>query len=737
MKKVLVLVCLCAVFAGCAPKRPSATLPQPTLPSLPEKTTYFLRGDLVVGGSHLLQKAQHGQGSVSFDQVFAGSGDHRDPAVYTLRQSISSTTGMKWAPPTWETADDRYVLELISSGFYEMALNTQGDGFTFVCEMAAAPPQDVTEEYAGRFGITAGETGRAWRILLNPQACWADGEAINADTYLYSYQQLLHPKMHNRRADSVYAGAFSVVGAREYLYGQAAWDQVGIVKEGEYALVFVTASAIADPEFYVPYYLMSTPLVYPPLWEACKTGFDQDGKQVDPVSPAAVTISTNYGTSLDTTMSYGPYRLTYFELDKQITLERNEKWYGYRDDRHHGQYQADRISCQVLSSYATELLAFLSGELDSIQLQAQDLPTYAASPAIRYMPESYTTKLTFNTSSEALGKRGNQILANVHFRKAISLAIDRARFAAGYTAAGVPGFGLINEMYVYDPFTGASYRESPGAKNALVQLYQIDPDRFGDLSQAYNAITGYDVEYARALMDLAAREAIRAGDYDGVSPIVLQLSVYQSQEIYVQMFRFLQEALQQACRSTALEGKVQLQMVVDADYYATMESGLTDLIFSTWGGSSFDPYSILYQCYCDAGAEEASNQMEYGFDAAKVQVRLRLDGRDFTHSLQRWARWCAGEGEKLQSDDGSVTLGAFREYDATTRCQLYADLEFAYLSQYVAVPLYERNSAMLLSHKGDYPVRQYIDPVGFGGVRFYSFRYDDATWETVKKELKY
>ena len=607
-------------------------------------------------------------------------------------------------------------------------LNETGDGFTVMPEMAIAPPQDVTAQYAGRFGIEAGDTARAWLLELNPDACWDNGQPINADTYVYSYQQLLDRKMMNRRADSVYAGDFAIVGAKDYLYGKAGWEQVGILKAGEYKLVLITEAPIRDPNFYVPYYLMDTYLVYEPLWESCKTFFDSRGNTVSREDPDVASVTTRYATSLDTSVSYGPYKLTYFELDKQITLERNENWYGYRDGRHLGQYQADRISCQVISGHSTALLAFLSGDVDAINLQSADMADFAGSPQLRYLPESYTTKLTFNTDAKALSRRGAQVLSNVYFRQAFSLAIDRTRFAAAYTSAGEPGYGILNESYIYDPYQGLSYRQSDGAKNALVQLYGLEA--FGE--NAYDAITGYQPDLARGLMQLSYTQCVESGLYDGQSPITLTLSVYQSDDLYVQMFHFLQDALASACKGTGFEGKVQLQMAVDADYYATMESGLTDMIFSTWGGSAYDPYGVLYRCYCDAGAAEYPNQMEYGFDAGQVEVVLTVDGGRKSASLQTWARWCASDpGAKI---DG---LSAFREYDAATRCKLYADLEFAYLSQYVVAPLYYRNAARLLSQKGDYPVQSYVDPVEFGGIRYYTFRYDDAQWEKIKGSLQY
>ena len=267
-----------------------------------------------------------------------------------------------------------------------------------------------------------------------------------------------------------------------------------------------------------------------------------------------------------------------------------------------------------------------------------------------------------------------------------------------------------------------------------MRLYGLTFGPEGDyetLDDAYRAITGFDPELARQYMQLAYTEAVASGLYDGKSEIVLQLSVYQSDDTYVQMYHFLNNALQSACQGTGLEGKVGLKMVVDEDYYATMESGRTDIIFSTWGGAAYDPYSLLYNCYCDGGIREYPNQMEYGFDSAAVKLTIRLSGRDYTASVQDWARWCAADGAvSISAGDGSALL-PFASYDSYTRSAVYADLEFAYLSQAVAVPLYSRSSATLLSQKGHYPTDVYQELTGFGGIAFYRYDYTDEQWEKI------
>ena len=803
-----------------------------------DEWTVDYANNTVYAGSATTKLGSASSGTLNYS-IYAGQSgkDYTDPAVYTFHDYTAGMTNMKWSTHTWETSDDSYVLDFISSGFYDFQLNSTKDSWAIACEMAAELPKDVTADFVGQYGIKEGEKAKAFKVVLNPNACWEDGTPINADSYMYSYKELLDPKMLNRRADSLYAGDFEIVGAKAYFYqgseafsaigapvsdwlaaggneadlyvdlsfwgvakedgstyasvsddtmirdeavpegededyvsakylyetylgagcpyeayseqylgtlesyeGGMSFDKVGIVKTGDYELVFITTNPIDQWEYYAPYNLSGTYLVYPEMWESCKTYFDSNGTKVNANSNDIASITTNYCTSAENTMSYGPYRLAYFELDKQMTFERNEKWYGYSDGKHKGQYQTDIVSCQVIGEQATALLAFQNGEIDNVGLVAADMATYGSSDYIRYTPQSYTTKLSFNTDVTKTTERGTQIMCNPTFRKAFSLAIDRNKFATSYTAAGSAGFGLLNYLYVYDPFTGETYRDTDGGKEALVHLYGLtygEDGDYDDLDEAYEAITGYDVELSQKLMKQAYDECVASGLYDGNAKVEIELRVYQGDDVYVQMFNYLKSALETACQGSGFEGKVTLTMTVDADYYETNYSGGADMIFTTWGGATYSPWTMLYQCYCDA-SDGSGQQMEYGFDTSKVMVTMKLDGKNFTTSLQNWALWVNGDTTvKIKSEDSSVILATFAEYDSDTKASIFGKLEYSYLSFFTTTPVYYRNTGSLVSQKGDYPVKQYIDMVGFGGLRFYTYNYDDEAWEGVRNNLTY
>ena len=129
--------------------------------------------------------------------------------------------------------------------------------------------------------------------------------------------------------------------------------------------------------------------------------------------------------------------------------------------------------------------------------------------------------------------------------------------------------------------------------------------------------------------------------------------------------------------------------------------------------------------------------MEYGFDSNAVYVALKINGHQFVETLQTWARWMDAQDITLTSQDGELTLDAFGNYDAESRCNLFAGMEYVYLANYVNTPIYYRNVGSLVSQKGDYAVTEYVDLVGFGGIAFYTYNYTDAEWAEVAGTLEY
>lgn len=151
-----------------------------------------------------------------------------EPATYTYR-SYSSALGTNWNDHTWEMNADDLILGYVSSPFCTMSiLDSENGVYQWVWEMATGIT-DVTAEHQDdltKYNVTLqpGQTaettteGYVFEIALNPEARWENGEAINADNYIYSMKQLLNPEMKNYRANLYYAGENAVAGAYNYYF---------------------------------------------------------------------------------------------------------------------------------------------------------------------------------------------------------------------------------------------------------------------------------------------------------------------------------------------------------------------------------------------------------------------------------------------------------------------------------------------------------------------------------------
>lgn len=626
-----------------------------------------------------------------------GNTKKSDNATYTYNTSIGTSTVHTLNPHEWEYSTELDIMELTQRGLYDIAFKKDG-GYEIINEMAAAPATDVTKDYAGneKYGIPADATkGYAFEIKLREEAVWEDGTAINADTYVYSLQQVLDPNIQAYRASTHYSGTYALANAEAYFNQEegVTFEDVGLIKKDDYTIVMIYALPMAnDYMFY--WNLTNNWLVKEDIYEANK----QD---------AGGLTKTTYGTSVDTYTSYGPYKLVEWQEDKVIKLTKNDKWYGWSLPEFEGQYQTTDVVYQIIDEHTTNMQLFMQGNLDYVLLDATDLDTYGTSDYIVYLPTSYTYKLSFNTGREALEARSGDginklLMLYPDFREAISLSINRAEFCQQVYPAQSAAFGLLNDVYVYDTVTGDKYRDTDAAKDVLCDVYEVE---------SYDDLTGYNVEEAAKLYEKAYQAALEAGDITEDDKVVLQLNVSSNNETDVNATNFINDAVQAAVKGTSLEGKISVEMLQVDDYYASMKAGTADLIFSAWGGNEVDPYSML-ECYCNF---DYYCDGEYGFDNEE-EITLTIDGKEYTYSYFDWFK--------------ELYEGQWATADTKIRLEVLAAVEGALLENYHTLPLRNYRQAYLLSQKVEYITYDFdvmiIEP--FGGFRYMTYNYTDAEW---------
>ncbi|MBO5197145.1 MAG: hypothetical protein J6B85_01300 [Lachnospiraceae bacterium] len=567
-------------------------------------------------------------------------------------------------------------------------------GYASVDDAVAAGVTDLYIDMEGAWAVTDEDGNNIFSITDENKLRDEAVEEGEEGDYI-SPKEVYDGYFANGMANAAYQADY--IYAQNGVYEATAWENVGLYAEDDYTIVLVLTSPISD--FYLYYNLSSNWLVKKDLYEANMTQTGDIKK-------------TTYGTSVDTYMSYGPYKLTEYQVDKQITMEKNDTWFGYSDPAYEGLYQTTKINTQVVETHATALQMFLKGELDNVGLDAEDMETYRTSDFVMYTPESYTSKLTFNCSKEALETLEETAGANINmtmlayedFRHAIALSIDRTAFAEQCTATHQPGYGLLNYMYVYDPESGALYRDSELAKQALCEAYGVSDE---------SEITGFDKVQAAALYTKAYNDAIAAGDLKEGDTVQINFHMYKSDDAYKKMFNFIEAGILEAAKGTPFEGKIKLEFVEDPDYYDNAMTGKTGIIFSTWGGSSMDPFGIM-QCYVDP-----TMYHEYGFDH-EADLTLTVNGEEITKS---WYDWY-----------DALCNGEYKLADVDTRLEILAGFESAYLQTYVCTPMYYRTSASLCSRKVTYATDSYVQLVGFGGIAEMTYNYTDEEWAAYLAE---
>lgn len=471
------------------------------------------------------------------------------------------------------------------------------------------------------------------------------------------------------------------------IHSSASWSDVGFLKTGDYEITLILKTKVDI--FLVKYNLATNFIVKKDLYEADKA---------------------SYGTSAESYSSFGPYKLVTYLESRVMVFERNENWYGYTDGNHRGQYMATTVNCTVISDHDAALADFLSGKLDKLTLTASDMEKYGNSEYILFTPQDFTSKLSFNGDIEALKKRETEgvnksILAYKDFRKAISLCIDRVSFCLACTANHTAGYGLLNYMYVCDSATGEKYRDTAAAKEALCSLYGV---------KNVAEITGYDPNTAKELFESAYTRCLEDENISETDKIVLEMSVPRDDEGMQKTVRFINDAVVSAVMGTSLEGRVSVVLKADPDFYENCRRGLTDMIVSTWGGNAMDPYSIM-ESYCSN-----DKHYEYGFDAEAEFLTLVLNGEETTKTFTEWYV--------------SLSAGEYASADKDTRLTVLAGIEKGILEQYFTTPLYYRTAASLQGRKITNATETYVQNVGFGGIRYMVFNYNDEEWAAYVSE---
>jgi oligopeptide transport system substrate-binding protein len=217
------------------------------------------------------------------------------------------------------------------------------------------------------------------------------------------------------------------------------------------------------------------------------------------------------------------------------------------------------------------------------------------------------------------------------------------------------------------------------------------------------------------------------------------------------MMKFISKALSDVVQAAVAKLKEQdankykdlaletfIETIKDENYYDTAKNGGYDLIFSIWGGAAINPYGLM-QVYCDT---EFESNCEYGFKGKQNSIFLEIDynenGTIEANEKRTFHDWYTFLNNEFTEQDREAPNFDQELYNKvhTEKLNILAGIEAGILNRFQAIPLYARNSADILSFKVDYITSQYINLIGYGGIRFMRFNYDDAKWADLIKTGK-
>ena len=537
-----------------------------------------------------------------------------------------------------------------------------------------------------------------------------------------------------------------------------AWEDVGIYAiPEENAIVLCLDKAYSflkedgSLSVWAPYYFSSLPLVKKDLYESCK------------IAPAdgATLWTSNYNSSLETTASWGPYKLAEFEAGSHYKLVKNDNWYGWNMEQYKNQYNITAVNCRKVEEFATKWMGFLNGSYDDASLQTENVAEYLDSKYVYFTSTSTGTfgmQLFSDLSVLKESENNNGILAIQEFRHAFNLGLNRSDIVEKiWPGSAVPCFGLLNVAYYYDIENspeledGGQYRNATIAKEGILRAYGFEQAEDGtwttgeltglSTDDAYDTLTGYNPTLAKEKMAAAIEILLADPEAYGYDPSKNITLVYgSSSDSDKQRFRanYLQEILDGLTVGTALEDKIDVvfDASAGAQWAEAFRSGATQIGFGYgFSGNAFNPFDIIGAF---VNPDDDLNYHMY-WDTSSINMTLTMPegdyegaGEEITMSVQNWYYCLNG----LAATENQVKTYNWGEgfAPAEARLVILSALEELTIKESRSVMLIADGGGSFLGAKFSYFSEDEHTFMGFGGMRYMEVNYTDAEWAAYVAE---
>lgn len=430
--------------------------------------------------------------------------------------------------------------------------------------------------------VEKGADGMSYTFTLK-DAKWSNGTAVTAKDFVFSWKRLVDPAVA-----SEYAFIMEIAGVKNAAAissGEMPVDQLGVTAKDDKTL-------FVELDVPVPYFesLMAFPSFLPVNEEFFTAAGD------------------TYGTSPDTLLSNGPFKITAYEpAATTITLEKNADYWDAKA------VALDGIQYQVIKDSQQAMLSYQNGDLDVATLSGEQVEQFQADPEFTNVVAGYLWYISPNQKVAGL--------ENENLRKALALSFDKASVVNNILKDGsiVADFAVPTKLATGPD--GKDFRETTGT--------YLSTDKANAL-----------VLWEKAKTELGVTE-------------LKYTMIVEDTESAINVAQFIQSEVQATLPGITIE----LQTMPKKNRVERMQSGDFELGLTRWGPDYADPMT-----YLDMWTTDSPNN--YGFWSNSEYDEIIESAKKGVLALDLEARWEALKGAEKIVMDAAVILPVYQKGDA-------------------------------------------------------------------------
>lgn len=235
------------------------------------------------------------------------------------------------------------------------------------------------------------EDGLTYTFHLRKDAKWSNGDPVTAKDFVFAWNQLF---TQENAAPYASTWAALIKGAEDMLATGTTAEGVGYKAVDDYTLELVLDGPCT--------YILSV-LAFPNFYPMNEKAYTEMGG-IDA-----------YGTEADLFCTNGAFKMTSWEHENEIVLEKNADYYAADE------IKLDKITMAMISDTTTAYNSFVAGDLDMIGLSGdQVVQATGAGYTIQSYDDGSCWYFEFNTTQKGLN--------NPKVRKALTYAVDAESF---------------------------------------------------------------------------------------------------------------------------------------------------------------------------------------------------------------------------------------------------------------------------------------------------------------------